>query len=663
MEFSELLKIFMTSGITQMAKVAVDNFIAYLKTNQYDFENEKSEEIIREYLKRSYEYNAKMNTIVFRGEQKTIFDLYIPLTLIRGGRDDREEIVINENALDSLEKYGKIMIVDSAGMGKSTLAKYISVQSIIKGDYIPVVIELRKLSNEKDIWKYLCELFDMINQSIEYNDIKNLIKKGGFLIIFDGYDEIADDLRSSVISQITEFTTKADKNMYILTSREEEDLCSFGDFLEYRIKPLSLEEAFELIRKYGKNGDRAKKLINVISQERKNFTVLTEFLINPLLVSLLYRTYEYKEELPYKKVEFYRQVYEALFNDHDKSKDAYVRPKKCGLAIREFESVLRYFAFFSMQKWCLEYENVQDLLSDVKEAIETSPGINNVKAEDFVHDILHAVPIFQKDGGAYRWAHKSFMEYFAAQCIYLEMDTSIKEALLKNMSTSEKGAKYYNILDFYYDMDLKAARKYVMKPFLEKYIGAYDEMKLSIEERGLVISDELLDIVSSAYFFLAYKIIYSKKYEIEEKDGEESAMQYFAYAQNEFGEGNMTIHGDYNIMWHTNIKQNIYLPKLFGEKYVDLVRRFSREHFSEGDAKWFSEVAGENGYIDNVFVLLEKGLDEEKIKKLYEFFFRARNRIFCLDDKKCRDELDRINNDISREIRMSTERFLYLEYR
>ena len=117
MEFSELIKIFITSGITQMGKVAVDNFISYLKANHYDFANEKCEEIICEYLKRSYEYNARMNTIVFRGEQKTIFDLYIPLTLVRGGRDKKEEIVINENAIESLEKYGKIMIVDSAGMG------------------------------------------------------------------------------------------------------------------------------------------------------------------------------------------------------------------------------------------------------------------------------------------------------------------------------------------------------------------------------------------------------------------------------------------------------------------------------------------------------------------------------------------------------------------
>ena len=104
--------------------------------------------------------------------------------MVRGGRKNKEELIIDENAIEKIEKYRKIMIVDSAGMGKSTLAKYISVQAIIKDSYIPIVIELRKLSSEKSIWKYMCELFDMLDQSIEYADIKNLIKKGGFLIVF-----------------------------------------------------------------------------------------------------------------------------------------------------------------------------------------------------------------------------------------------------------------------------------------------------------------------------------------------------------------------------------------------------------------------------------------------------------------------------------------------
>lgn len=658
MDISVLLQVFVRSGITQMAKAAVDSFINYLKSDNYDFCNERCEEIISEYLKKSYENNAKMNTIVFRGEAKTIFDLYIPLTIKSRSRENKEEMVIDEDITAKIEQYKKIMIVDSAGMGKSTLAKYISVQSIIKNCYIPIIIELRKLSKEKGLWEYLCEIFDMIDQNMEYNDIRNLIKRGGFLVIFDGYDEVVEDLRSDVITQIVEFTNKADQNSYILTSREEEDLCSFGDFCEFKIKPLKLDESFELINKYGNNGDRAKKLINVIKQERKNFVVLKEFLVNPLLVSLLYKTFEYKEEIPYKKIEFYRQVYEALFNDHDKSKDAYIRPKRCGLEIREFECVLRYLAFFSMQKWRVEYDSIQDLLKDVKDAIENAPGIENVRAEDFVHDLLHNVSLFQKEGSAYRWAHKSFMEYFAAQCIYLEMGAEVKEILLSNMSKNDKGAKYYNILDFYYDMDLKSIRKYIIKPFLENYVRQYKEFKEKIYQEGLGVSKELIDIAASTDFFLEYKIM---SLEANKDIGQgDSEFEPFEYMQNKYGPGNMVFNRVTSIMAHTNIKQNIYLPKLLNEKYVDLFGKQPRGYISEKDTG-ISKI-GEEEYIDNLVDLVNLDLLEDEIEKIYEFLNSTRNTVYCLDGEKCRLELNKINSEIKKEMHMNSDRFMQLEY-
>lgn len=659
MDGSALLEIFLTSGITQMAKVAVDSFISFLKKSEYDFTNEKCEEIICEYLRRSYENNAKMSTIVFRGEQKTIFDLYIPLTIYRKVEANKEEILINEKAIKKLEKYKNIMIVDSAGMGKSTITKYLSVQSVIENNYIPVIIELRRLSKDKNIWQYLCELFDMFDQSIEYNDIKNLVKKGGFLIIFDGYDEVAESLRSNVINQIEDFTHKADKNLYILTSREEEDLCAFGEFCEFKINPLSLDEAYSLITQYGNNGERAKRLINVIKNDSKNFSVIKEFLVNPLLVSLLYKTYEYKEELPYKKIEFYRQVYEALYNDHDKSKDAYVHPKRCGLGIRDFELVLRYLAFFSMQKWCVEYESIHELMIDVKEAIDSAPGIDNVKPEDFIYDILHAVPIFQREGNAYKWAHKSFMEYFSAQCIYLDMSQEVKSSLLTAMTNSEKGGKYYNILDFYFDMDYKNFRKNVLVPFLEKFVNLFEQLKISYQDEGMSISDELLDIEASAQFFLNYKILYIENIE-EPTNNKEMLKKFFNKMREKYGSGSMLYRHFEGIFWHMSTKYNIYVPRLFNEKNINVVRKFGYKAISM-DSYWFKDLFDDIEYIDNMKILFQRSVTSEQIIYIYSSFFSGSNRITCLDGKKCRDELEKMREEIAKEEQMSKDRFSFLE--
>ena len=660
MEWSAAVDLFFKTGISQMAKMTVEKLIEHYKSSKYDFINERCEEIISEYLQKSYETNAIMNTIVFRGEKKTLFDLYIPLTISSKKKDvnEQEKIKIDENAISNIESYKKIMIVDNAGMGKSTIAKYLSIQSVINETYIPIIVELRKLNKEKTIWKYFCELFDMLDKSIEYEDIRKLVKRGNFMIIFDGYDEIPDYLRVDIISQIKEFTKKADENIYILTSREEEELSTFGDFREFQIDSLKIQESYELINKYGKAGQRAERLINAIKEEKTNFKVLKEFLVNPLLVSLLYKTYEYKEELSYKKVEFYRQVYEALYNDHDKSKDAYVHPKKSGLAIREFEAVLRYLAFFSMQKWKVEYESIHELLINVEKALQCVPGIENVNGEAFVNDIVHAVPLFQCEGNAYRWVHKSFMEYFSAQCIWLEIPQKQKNGLIEQMSDKNKGTRYYNILDFYYDLDYKTFRNNVVIPFLEKYINTFEHVRNEFQKENIEVSEELIFLETALRFFYDYKIIY-----IKFDTSKIEATKLFKDFEKKYGKASMTYHSRIGILWHRRMKENISIPRLLEEKGMQIkwINRNNRDSTTtEEKYIWLKEICDDVGYIDKMVTILKKTENEQDIRALYYENVILR-KIECLDVTKVKNMLKKMKKEIEQERETNDNIFSYLE--
>ena len=67
-----------------------------------------------------------------------------------------------------------------------------------------------------------------------------------------------------------------------------------------------------------------------------------EFLANPLLVSLLFKAFEYKQQVPFKKHVFYRQVYDALYHHHDLTKEpGFERKKHSGLDLEDFHRVLR----------------------------------------------------------------------------------------------------------------------------------------------------------------------------------------------------------------------------------------------------------------------------------------------------------------------------------
>ena len=412
-----------------------------------------------------------MNTIVFQKETKTIDELYIPLTIVQNGKKNNNRVIIDENLKNIFYDPIKILIIDSAGMGKSTLVKFLSNFCIKKRWSIPFLIELRKLERGQSIESFIVKEIQLDNEKITGIDIKELLKRGDFIFFFDGYDEILEEDKSYITKEIRLFLTYASQNSFVLTSREDDYLSEFGDFKKYHIKDLTSPEAFELIRKYDNYGEKSKELINEI-KNNENYNALHEFLGNPLMVSLLYLTFQYKNVLHYKKHIFYRQVYDALFDRHDTTKGlGAVHKKKSKLDIEEFRKILCAIGFISLKTGKIEYER-DEILKLINDSMDIFPEIKT-NANDYLYDILHTVPLFIEEGLNYKWAHKSFAEYFAAVFICQECKNH-ENKLLKDICKSENNQKYYNMLDFCYDIDYNSVLDNIITPVLQGYVNLYN---------------------------------------------------------------------------------------------------------------------------------------------------------------------------------------------
>ena len=129
-------------------------------------------EHFEEYLHRTYKKYSIINTLVFKNEQRFIKDLYIPLTLNKEDhqRIASEQVKIDKYPSDVVKKYNKILITDTAGMGKSTLTKRLFLDVIDNGYGIPVYIEMRRLVKDRSI---LQEIQEQIN-SLAKNSFKLL---------------------------------------------------------------------------------------------------------------------------------------------------------------------------------------------------------------------------------------------------------------------------------------------------------------------------------------------------------------------------------------------------------------------------------------------------------------------------------------------------------
>src|SRR5947207_8355661 len=91
-----------------------------------------------------------MNTIVFRNQQKRIQDVYIPLT-VRSNGPPQTYFQIDTLIEDFIPGFKRVIITDTAGMGKSTILKWLFLCSLGTSKGIPVFIELRTVSAAKPI--------------------------------------------------------------------------------------------------------------------------------------------------------------------------------------------------------------------------------------------------------------------------------------------------------------------------------------------------------------------------------------------------------------------------------------------------------------------------------------------------------------------------------
>lgn len=409
----------------------------------------------KEYLSRTYVYYSSARTLVFGNQQKKLEDFYYPLELLRNNATIKTKTYPD----DLLPKHKKVIIVDSGGMGKSTIMKWLFTRAIKENKGIPIFIELRLLSENNQLLDEIISQINPLHKQHSKEFLVKVINKGNFIFFLDGYDEIKATEKTNVTKDISEFISKASKNEFIITSRPENVEGIFGDFLTFHIKPLTTNDAYNLIEKIGDYNERSKALIKKLQQsELKN---IKEFLKNPLLISLLYKKFEYRESIPLQKQEFYYEVFEALYKAHDltKGSDYYIRPKESNLSFSEFYRVLRLLGFRSIQDNELEYNKsvLQKLLEELKGDL---PNIN-FDEDAFINDLTMAVPLFQKEGLKYRWAHKSIQEYFAAEFICIDTKEQQKNVLLA-IFNGERLNSLIHVLELCYDIDPKTFQNSIL---------------------------------------------------------------------------------------------------------------------------------------------------------------------------------------------------------
>lgn len=471
-----------------------------IKFEHYDELAEK----FNRYLESSVNEYSTIPTIALKHRKVYLEQVYQPLKILslesdiytyNGGTN--QPLLLDRYNEEFFKKYPKLLITDSAGMGKSTFLKFLFLSSIRQQIQIPVFIELRRLNASHGVVDEIYKKINFISSDFTKEHIVELIKDGDFLFFLDGYDEIPGNDRDKVSSNLKQFISYGNKNRFIITSRPHHGL-HFSDFEKFEIAGLQREEAFELIDKYDKvSGYNIHgNLIRTINNAKGTFN---EFLENPLYVSLLYLTYRNKHELPLTQASFYRQVYDALYSDHDLTKeDGYKRHILSGLSRDELDVFLQHFAFRCIEEGINDFEK-DYLLSVIKDVLKDNVLERKIEPYEILLDIIQNVPLLIKEGSSYKWIHKSFMEYFSAKYISVDPDkVEFLKSLWENQLTYLDDLS--NMMTIYADIDKKTFNDIFVKRLLEDFTNHVEEevltpdvkilRQLSFQREFLIVKEE-----------------------------------------------------------------------------------------------------------------------------------------------------------------------------
>lgn len=354
------------------------------------------------------------------------------------------------------------IIIDGAGMGKTTFARYLVQEVLFKSDKIPILFDLRKIEINTHLIDCLTKELDFPWKTFSRDLFYKLLSINKFIIILDGFDEIPPSNQESISNQINEFSIKCGDNSILLTSRPQDGLPDIVNGKLLKFEELSLEQVKSILLKYDKCSS-SKVGENLIEQLSK---VPSNFLRTPLIVSLLYKTFGFSNSIADRLCTFYDDVYQALYKGHDLiNKGGFSRKKQSNLDYEEFRQLVRAFCFYMTVRRTTSFTDRAVLYNYLNESIKLT-SVKPSSINNFLSDLLTSVPLMIKEGNEYKFIHKTVLEYFSAEYVIYHPESKKK---LELISKSNSFSFFEKVLDFIYDINKSLFNQVITKPFADMF--------------------------------------------------------------------------------------------------------------------------------------------------------------------------------------------------
>lgn len=345
------------------------------------------------------------------------------------GRMRRTEGAKSARALkpdDLIRERTRAVIVGAPGCGKTTLLKYLTLESLKRGERFPIFLELKTIS-EQAITEAKGKLSELLfEQAVakplhlyprEYEILKRLffdhLAASEVSIFLDGLDEVSGtEFYTRLCSLISDFTHSDYRdNDLILSTRPYALQVRFEGLNELEIAPLNQQQMEDFVSHYYFEDPATLQFLPHLRRRHE----LQGIARVPFLLAVIAYLYRQQGEIVGERLELYRLIIQQLVIQLDREKPVAKRfyifdPE--GFLKKEFLKKLAFDRLF-----------VDQVEKDAERLIFTSEDILK-KAQSFCRpevrpDLLaadvKATPLLREVGSdAYAFAHLTIQEYLAA---------------------------------------------------------------------------------------------------------------------------------------------------------------------------------------------------------------------------------------------------------
>ena len=338
-----------------------------------------------------------------------------------------------------------MLLRGQAGMGKTTLIKHLaytitqdSSHPSLRG-YLPIIVffkdlwpiysaELQK-SRKKVTFEPLLETYLKRSKCpLSCKLISQYLSQGKALFLFDGLDEIPEEIRDDLVDLIAEFQFANKTNRFLLTGRPHgiagRPNERFGDYLR-DIDYLDDSKSNDFIRKWFRAvSGQATGLADVTAEDMISAIQLHEhiavFTQNPLLLTAVCVLYLVGKRIPEHRADLYNRIVENLLwrRFHDPAE-----PDK----VNEVQEYLMLLAF-EMQKKNRKTFEATDAKNMLKEIIPMKAGENERVYLREINNLFNEIEpncglLNRLSGGELELTHLTFQEFMAAKHLaYMDLD-------------------------------------------------------------------------------------------------------------------------------------------------------------------------------------------------------------------------------------------------